>query len=129
MKCLLDTCALIYVLFKPEALSTDAAKAINDNNDLYVSIVSLWEMMIKMQIGKLDVAETSAMELKDACDQLNITILQTSVEEIDHVRKLPIFKDHGDPFDRLIISQAQYHHMPVITSDTKFDRYGIEVIW
>lgn len=45
MKCLLDTCALIYVLFKPEALSTDAAKAINDNNDLYVSIFTMLQQM------------------------------------------------------------------------------------
>ena len=50
-------------------------------------------------------------------------------EQIDHIRFLPTFKDHGDPFDRLIISQAMDLNLPIITSDQKFARYPIKIIW
>ena len=85
--------------------------------------------MIKEQIGKLDIDETSAMDIQEICQQMNIHILQTTIPQIDGIRFLPVFKDHGDPFDRLIISQAMNMKIPVITSDSKFSRYDIEVVW
>lgn len=129
MKYLLDTCALIYMIFAPDRLSSRAAEIISGDCELYVSIVSVWEIMIKEQIGKLDIDETSAMELQDACNQMNVHILQTSIPQVDGIRSLPVYKDHGDPFDRLIISQAIDLKMPVITSDEKFNRYDIQVTW
>ena len=129
MNYLIDTCALIYMVFRPDRLSSRAVEIIEGENELYVSIASLWEIMIKEQIGKLDIDETSAMELEDICRRMNVHILQTSIPQIDGIRSLPLFKDHGDPFDRLIISQAIDMNMPVITSDEKFNRYNIEVIW
>lgn len=129
MKYLLDTCALIYMVFNPERLSSTALQIVESNAELYVNIASLWEIMIKEQIGKLDIKETSAMELQEVCSEMNIHILQTTIPQIDRIRSLPTFKDHGDPFDRLIISQAMELSMPVITSDQKFTRYAIQVIW
>jgi len=85
--------------------------------------------MIKQQIKKLDIDETSAQELRKICDEAGIEILQTEVEEIDRIRSLPIIKQHGDPFDRLIICQAQHRNLPVITSDGKFRLYAVEVVW
>ena len=86
--------------------------------------------MIKEQIGKLDIDETSAMEIEEICREMDVHILQTSIPQIDGIRSLPTFKDHGDPFDRLIISQAVNLNLPVITSDEKFNRYdNIQVIW
>ncbi len=129
MNYLLDTCALIDILFTPERLSSTAKEAINGENSLAVSIASFWEIMIKQQIGKLGIKSTSAQELADICKEINIQILQTTIPQIDLVRTLPRFPDHGDPFDRLIICQAIHEKLPVITSDSKFERYGIEVIW
>ena len=60
---------------------------------------------------------------------MDVHILQTSIPQIDGIRSLPTFKDHGDPFDRLIISQAMDMNLPVITSDEKFTRYNIKVVW
>ena len=96
---------------------------------MYVSIASIWEIMIKEQIGKLNIDETSAMELQRICGEMDISILQTTIPQLDGIRHLPIFKDHGDPFDRLIISQAMDLRLPVLTCDEKFDRYDIEVVW
>ena len=129
MKYLLDTCALIYMIFDPDRLSSKAFQIAEGDDELYVSIASVWEIMIKEQIGKLDIDETSAMDIQEICQKMNIHIMQTTIPQIDGIRFLPIFKDHGDPFDRLIISQAMSMKMPVITSDSKFNRYDIEVVW
>lgn len=129
MKYLLDTCAFIDMVFAPERLSPRARSAIEGDNALYISIVSFWEIMIKQQIKKLDVDETSAQELRDICAEAGIEILQTSVEDIDLIRSLPLIKQHGDPFDRLIICQAAHRRLPVITSDGKFRLYDLDVIW
>lgn len=129
MRYLLDTCALIYMIFEPDRLSPLASNLVVSDNELYVSIASIWEIMIKEQIGKLDIDETSAMELQEICREMDVHILQTSIPQVDHIRHLPTFKDHGDPFDRLIISQAMDLGIPVITSDEKFCRYSIDVVW
>ena len=129
MKYLLDTCALIDMLFNPESLSTRAWAALEGGNSLAVSIASFWEIMIKQQIGKLGIKETSAQDLKTACTALDIEVLQTEIKHIDLIRSLPRYKDHGDPFDRLIICQALSEKLPLITSDGKMSRYGVQVIW
>ena len=129
MKFLLDTCALIYMVFNPSRLSAQATRIAEGENELYVSIASFWEIMIKEQIGKLAIAETSAMELQQICKEMDIQILPISIPQIDGIRALPMYKDHGDPFDRLIISQAIDTGMPVVTSDEKYERYGISVAW
>ena len=129
MKYLLDTCALIYMIFNPDRLSPRATEIVKGEHELFVSIASIWEIMIKEQIGKLDIDETSAMEIEETCRKMDVHILQTSIPQIDGIRSLPTFKDHGDPFDRLIISQAMNLNLPVITSDKKFGRYNIQVIW
>ena len=85
--------------------------------------------MIKEQIGKLDIEETSAMELQEICREMNIHIMQVTIPQIDGIRSLPVFKDHGDPFDRLIISQAIDMNLPIVTTDGKFDRYKIRIVW
>ena len=129
MNYLLDTCAFIDMLFAPDKLSKSAISAIEGDNALFVSIASLWEIMIKQQIGKLNIDETSAQELQQICEGFGIEILQTEIDDIDLVRKLPIIKGHGDPFDRLIICQAQSRRLSVITTDRKFRLYSIDVIW
>lgn len=129
MKYLLDTCALIDMLFTPERLSTRAWAALEGGNSLAVSIASFWEIMIKQQIGKLGIKETSAQDLKTACTALDIEVLQTEIKHIDLIRSLPRYKDHGAPFDRLIICQALSEKLPLITSDGKMSRYGVQVIW
>ncbi|MBQ6349190.1 MAG: type II toxin-antitoxin system VapC family toxin [Clostridia bacterium] len=126
---LLDTCALIDMLFNPERLSAKARNALEGSDLLMVSIASFWEIMIKQQIGKLGIKETSAQDLMAACTTLGIEVLQTEIKHIDLIRSLPRFKDHGDPFDRLIICQALSEKLPIITSDGKMSRYGVEVIW
>ena len=129
MKYLLDTCTLIDMLFYPRQLSIKARSILEESNEIAVSIASFWEVMIKQQIGKLGIKQTSAQELQSACTELDIKVLQIDIEHLDLIRTLPRYKDHGDPFDRLIICQAMFERLSLITSDGKMNRYGIDVIW
>ena len=128
MRYLLDTNAIIRVLFYPDLLSDDASQIIEDEaNELFTSIASLWEIGIKKSIGKLDV-DSDIIEISDACGELNISIIPITPGQIDIIMHLPFH--HRDPFDRLIIAQAVDMGVPVITSDSKFYDYDeIVTVW
>jgi PIN domain nuclease of toxin-antitoxin system len=127
MKYLLDTNALLWAMEKNPTLTKKASSAIADsNNDIYVSIVSLWEIAIKLSIGKLDLTQT----LDDIIEEMTVQdykILPISVEAVRLVRMLPYH--HRDPFDRAIIAQGLTDNLQIITSDEKFDDYGVERHW
>ena len=111
---LLDTNALICALFAPERLSSTARTAIENSESLYVSMASLWEIAIKQSIGKLNV-DASIHEIVQACAAYEITLLPIQPVHIEGIKALPAI--HSDPFDRLIISQAIYEKMTIITMD------------
>lgn len=125
MKYLLDTNALLWAMEKNPTLTEKASSAIS-NNDIYVSIASLWEIAIKISIGKLDLTQT----LDDIIEEMVVQdyrILPISVEAVRLVRTLPYH--HRDPFDRVIIAQGLADSLRIITSDEKFDDYGVERYW
>ena len=126
MKYLLDTNALIFSLCNPSGLSSAATKIITTEKDLSVSIVSLWEIAIKQAIGKLNIKSTIP-EIEKICKERDIEILAISSDELEGVKNLsPV---HKDPFDRLIISQAQKRNCIIITSDKIIPEYDVETIW
>ena len=102
---------------------------LDSENELVISLASIWEMAIKVRLGKLDLKGVS---LEDATGLLRVrqkigllTIKQTHLLRI---AALPKVKDHGDPFDFLIIAQALSESLPVLTSDGKFHLYGVDVV-
>ena len=119
MKYLLDTNALIFSLCNPSGLSSTATKIITTEKDLSVSIVSLWEIAIKQK--------STIPEIEKICKERDIEILAISSDELEGVKNLsPV---HKDPFDRLIISQAQKRNCIIITSDKIIPEYDVETIW
>ena len=104
MKYLLDTNALIYSLCSPTELSDLAKTIITTEEDLSVSIISFWEIAIKQAIGKLNI-KSSIPEIEKICTERYIKILPILSSEIENIKALPPI--HKDPFDRLIISQAE----------------------
>ena len=126
MKYLLDTNALIGLLFRPDFLSDISKEVLEESTDLYVSIMSLWEIGIKQSIGKIDIA-SSAIEMNDACKELGVDIVPLRAAHIDQMKQLPMI--HRDPFDRIIISQAMVEEMVLITSDAIIPKYGVEILW
>ena len=126
MRYLLDTNALLYVFSAPSELSTRARRIVRGESDLSVSVVSFWEIAIKQSIGKLQFGMTIP-KLESMCVERNIQILGLRSDAIEQIKGLP--KIHGDPFDRLIIAQAQMEDMVVITRDKMIPQYPVRTVW
>ena len=126
MQLLMDTHILIWFLEGNNLLANSRRQIITDSqNEVFVSIASLWEMAIKISVGKL----TLAKPLGDVIKQIiieNIDILPISPEHTLHVSTLPFH--HRDPFDRIIIAQSKVGNLPIMTNDGEFINYGVQLL-
>lgn len=128
MTLLLDTQALIWALDGDKRLSRTAQTVLeNPDNDLFVSIVSGWEMTIKSAIHKLEPPIPLQALFPTELERQGINILQIQYSHLHRLLELP--HHHRDPFDRMIIAQALSENLPVISSDPAFDDYGVRRIW
>jgi len=96
------------------------------NNNIYVSIASLWEIAIKLNIGKLFLTKPLDVFIQEL-ELYNFQILPIKTNHLIKYSKLQII--HRDPFDRILISQALYEELPIISKDKVFDSYSIIRIW
>lgn len=118
---------LLYFLYDSTKLSKKASDIIyRDNEKIHVSIVSFWEIAIKSSIGKL-VIKSSISKIAETCEKEQFEILSIKPLHLDNIRQLP--QIHGDPFDRLIISQAMTENFVIITKDGTIPQYDIKTIW
>lgn len=128
MRILVDTHCWLWALARPEALNTEAAALLSDGEtEVVVSAVSVWEIAIKSALGKLRVSTIDNDSLFDILEHQPVTQLPILHSHARHVASLP--PHHGDPFDRLLIAQAQMENLPIMTADDQFLRYEVEVIW
>lgn len=128
MKMLLDTHALIWWTLTPEMLSERVSNLLADtNNELLLSLASVWEMQIKVQIGKLrlDLPLPGLIENQKLTNKLQI--LQIDLVHVWALEELPNY--HKDPFDRIIIAQANVEGLPILSVDEMFDGYPVERLW
>ena len=124
---LLDTHTLLWFLFNSEQLSGKAKDAICEADQVFVSIVSLWEIAIKQSIGKLELDE-SIEAIASVCRDKDIRIIGVRPDQIEAIKTLPDI--HKDPFDRLLIAQAMVDHLTIITRDTKIAQYtSVTTFW
>lgn len=127
MRLLLDTNAFIWWADSPEKLSDSASALFADSsNTLVISIASLWEMQIKIGLGKLRLALPLQTLIEMQSDANAIEILPIQLRHLWALENLPLH--HRDPFDRLIIAQAQAEQVPIVTADAQFARYDVSVI-
>ena len=126
MKYLLDTNALLYAFSAPSELSVRARRIVRGERDLSVSVVSFWEIAIKQSIGKLKFNMTIP-ELEALCIERDIRILGLRSTAIERIKGLP--KIHGDPFDRLLIAQAQIEDLVIVTRDRMIPQYPVRTVW
>jgi PIN domain nuclease of toxin-antitoxin system len=128
MRLLLDTHAFLWFIQGSHNLSETARSLIEDQeNQKLLSIASLWEMSIKVSIGKLDVGMAIAELLNREVYGNGFEVLAIQAVHLDELTKL-VFH-HKDPFDRLIIAQALAERMPVVTRDEAFGRYPVSLLW
>lgn len=126
---LLDTNALYWYVHEPERLSVAAAECFADaQNEFYVSYASLWEMAIKNLQGRLPLRPSFERFIKTLY-VYEVYVLELSLDDLVAYQSLPIFTDHRDPFDRLILAQALRNRLPIISADSQFERYSVKVIW
>jgi PIN domain nuclease of toxin-antitoxin system len=123
LRLLLDTHALLWAIGKRDELVTNARSAIVDpDNEVLVSAASTWEIAIKQAQGKLTTTGDIPAELAAA----GFAPLPISIEHSLAASGLP--RHHGDPFDRMLIAQAQLETLTVVTRDPRFALYDVEVL-
>jgi len=128
MKLLLDTHVFIWADGEPEKLSP-AAKAACENaaNELILSVASVWEMQLKMTLGKLTLRGPLRRVIEDWLQKNMIQILPVSLEHVFNLERLAVH--HKDPFDRLLIAQATSEGLTIVTHDRAFAAYNTSIIW
>jgi PIN domain nuclease of toxin-antitoxin system len=127
---LLDTCALLWFLRNDEELSESAAVAIEDpTNEVFVSVVSIWEIAIKAGLGKIQVPNDFETGLEQKLTQDGFTLLNVNYRHAAGVFTLP--RVHADPFDRLLISQCRAEKLVAVTNDSHWSAapYRLRVLW
>ncbi len=128
MKILLDTQSFLWFVKGDERLSLTARNKLAESDvDKLISLGSIWEMAIKISIGKLKLAQDLSSFIHKLQTLNDLKILEINLSRFDKYIVLPFH--HRDPFDRIIISQALIEKMPVVSSDKIFDSYGIQRIW
>ena len=125
---LLDTHALLWWLSDDTALTRPARKTIADTrNSIIVSAASAWEIATKVRLGKLPTANDLAADFSGHLDRDGFQLLAISAEHGVRAGLLP--GPHKDPFDRMLIAQAQAENMPIVSNEILFESYGIRRIW
>ena len=126
MRLLLDTHALLWWLAGSAQLSTAAREAV-ESNDSYVSAASAWEISTKARLGKLPGAAHLAFGFADQVRREGFLALPISLQHAERAGNLP--GHHRDPFDRMLIAQAQADNMVLVSNETLFDAYGVTRLW
>jgi PIN domain nuclease of toxin-antitoxin system len=126
MTILLDTHTLLWFLENDPQLPDSTRTRIQTSTTVFVSIVSLWEIAIKTNIGKLSLP-IPFTQLQPELIKQNITQLTVTFSDLEIYHGLPLY--HRDPFDRILISQAINHSLAFISRDTEFAPYPIQQIW
>ena len=128
MRLLLDTHALIWAVDQPSQLGPAAVLALQDSsNDLLLSVGTIWEIAIKVGLKKLALSLPYRQWMGQAMADLGVSALPITVEFADVQAGLP--SHHKDPFDRLLVAQAQVENVLLVSVDSIFDQYGITRLW
>ena len=128
MTLLLDTHSFLWFCQDDPSLSPAAKTLIEDpGNRKLVSMASCWEIAIKAGLGKLTLGEPSGTYIPNALSRTGFDLLAISLTHATAVESLP--QHHKDPFDRLLICQAQAEGIPIVSADSHFDAYGITRLW
>ena len=128
MRVLLDTHALLWWLSDDAALTRSARRTIADTkNTMIVSAASAWEIATKVRLGKLPTANDLAADFSGHLDRDGFQLLAISAEHGIRAGLLP--GPHKDPFDRMLIAQAQAENVPIISNEILFESYGVRRIW
>lgn len=123
---LLDTHAFIWLSENDPNLPINLRQKIDSAEKVYLSIISLWEIAIKINIGKLSLKK-SYQHIENELKLSDIILLPITFADTQRLCDLPLY--HRDPFDRMLIVQAMERELILVSKDTKFLAYPIEILW
>lgn len=128
LRALLDTHALLWWLYDSPHLTKPARHVIEDvRNTVIVSAASAWEIATKVRLGKLPAAADLVADFVGQTEREGFELLAVSVGHAIRGGMLP--GPHKDPFDRMLIAQAQSENLPIVSNEAVFDGYGVRRIW
>jgi PIN domain nuclease of toxin-antitoxin system len=128
LKLLLDTQCLLWWFTAPEQLNSKAIEQIVDaDNELFFSVASAWEIAIKVGIGKLPLPEPVDTYVASRMQLLGAKYLDIVFPHACRVATLPLL--HRDPFDRILVAQAQIERMTLVTADEILTQYSVDLLW
>lgn len=127
MRFLIDTHTFLWFVNDSPKLSTNAKSLMESDNDLWVSIASLWEIAIKVNIGKLTLPNNYENFIPEQLALNDIETLPIKMAHLATYTTLPLH--HRDPYDRLLIAQAMTEKVSIISADVAFDSYFVSRIW
>jgi len=127
MKLLLDTHTFIWWADQPEKLSPNALSALEDEaNELLLSVASVWEMQIKIQLGKLKLSLPLKELIKNQQEANDLMVSPVALTHVLALDDLPYH--HKDPFDRLLIAQSIAEGLTLVTADSQFSAYSVKLL-
>jgi PIN domain nuclease of toxin-antitoxin system len=128
MRVLLDTHTLLWWIAGDDCLSSRALDVMGDaGNTLLLSAASGWEIAIKVGLGRIELPRPIGTFLSEQLRQNRIDVLPIQMGHAFRVQELPSL--HRDPFDRMLVAQAQLERLPILTSDAWIARYDVETLW
>ena len=128
MRILLDTCTFVWWATETERISVKAKELFADpDNEVFLSVVSCWEIAVKHAAGKLKLPEPPLKLIPECRELYGLASLPLDEESALHAGRLP--KLHADPFDRMLICQSITQSMPILTPDELIAQYAVRTIW
>lgn len=128
MNLLIDTHTFLWFINDDPSLSNEARRLLEEpQNDIYLSIASVWEIAIKVSLGKLTLPIPFAAFIDEQLQVNAVTLLSIKITHAGMVSTLPMH--HRAPFDRLIIAQALHENYPLVSKDEQLDEYGVTRYW
>jgi len=125
---LLDTHTFVWMASAPDRIGDGARERIDSPaSELFLSVASVWELAIKSSLGKLELPASLPAFLEEQLASTRTSILDVKPEHAVRVEDLPWH--HRDPFDRLLVAQARFETLPLLSRDRAFDAYAVERIW
>ncbi len=128
MKLLLDTHTFIWFAFNAPDLPLPTRELLEDaTTELYFSHASIWEMAIKVSIGKLNFSQKVTALVTAQAQKDGLQLLPINLPHLELIESLPLH--HKDPFDRLLIAQSLVENLAIVSIDAAFDPYGVNRLW